>query len=105
MTHATFAFHVPADHPSLAGHFPGHPIVPGVLVVDHVFQAVRRLTGREIGRVLRVKFTSPLLPQERADGTCEYDDARVSFRVATQRGGQPVLLAEGVGLFAPEAAA
>jgi hypothetical protein len=79
--------------------------VPGVLVVDHVFQAVQGLTGREIGRVLRVKFTSPLLPEERADGTCEYDDARVSFRVATQRGGQSVLLAEGVGVFAPEAVA
>jgi 3-hydroxyacyl-[acyl-carrier-protein] dehydratase len=105
LNRATFDFHVAADHPSLAGHFPGHPIVPGVLLVDCLFRAVQGLTGREIGRVPRLKFTSPLLPGERAEGSCEYDAARVSFRVATQRHGEPVVLAEGVGIFAPGAPA
>jgi 3-hydroxymyristoyl/3-hydroxydecanoyl-(acyl carrier protein) dehydratase len=31
---ATFA--VPASHPSLPGHFPGAPVVPGVVVLDLV---------------------------------------------------------------------
>ena len=33
---------VAADHPALPGHFPGRPIVPGVLLLDAVLQAMRR---------------------------------------------------------------
>ena len=37
-------FSIPADHPSLPGHFPGQPIVPGVVVLERVLEAV--LTSR-----------------------------------------------------------
>lgn len=35
---AIFSSHalISADHPCLAGHFPGNPIVPGVLLLDNV---------------------------------------------------------------------
>jgi len=43
---ATFV--ITADHPSLPGHFPGTPVVPGVVVLDHVLQATQRWQGYEI---------------------------------------------------------
>ena len=33
-------FDVAADHPALAGHFPGHPVLPGVTVLSWVMQAL-----------------------------------------------------------------
>jgi len=49
------------DHPSLAGHFPGSPIVPGVLILDEVLQAAQQWRGQlRLKSVVSVKFTSPL---------------------------------------------
>ena len=31
---------VASDHPALAGHFPGQPIVPGALLLDEVLHAI-----------------------------------------------------------------
>ncbi len=54
---------VPGDHPSLAGHFPGSPIVPAVVILEEVADA---LCGWRSGGRLRgietVKFLRPLLP-------------------------------------------
>ena len=36
---------VPAQHPSLAGHFPGNPIVPGVVLLDEVIAAAEAWLG------------------------------------------------------------
>lgn len=51
-------FTLPPDHPAVPGHFPGRPIVPGVLLLDAVLQAA---PGRP-GRILRAKFPAPVLP-------------------------------------------
>lgn len=56
---------IAADHPSLAGHFPGHPIAPGVVILDEVIQALadqwpdRRPVGIPV-----VKFLAPLRPEQ-----------------------------------------
>lgn len=60
---------VGADHPMLAGHFPGHPIVPGAwLLAWVVAAATRRLSEggqtRAIAAVKRVKFLRPLVPDQ-----------------------------------------
>ena len=34
-----------ADHPSLPGHFPGAPLVPGVVILDEVIAGYRFRAG------------------------------------------------------------
>ena len=34
---------IPREHPSYAGHFPGQPIVPGVVLLDLVLRAAESL--------------------------------------------------------------
>ncbi|AAW77571.1 3-hydroxymyristoyl/3-hydroxydecanoyl-(acyl carrier protein) dehydratases [Xanthomonas oryzae pv. oryzae KACC 10331] len=75
-------FVVPHDHPCLPGHFPGRPVVPGVVVLDHVLQAVEALHGpRAAARLPQVKFVQPLLPGQTASVTLEGDGPRWRFRV------------------------
>lgn len=51
------------DHPALAGHFPGNPVVPGVLILEEVLLAIESWCGRLRSRnVSSAKFTSPLRP-------------------------------------------
>jgi 3-hydroxymyristoyl/3-hydroxydecanoyl-(acyl carrier protein) dehydratases len=55
---------IPADHPALPGHFPGHPIVPGVVILDRIVAELAAQTGLEARGVKRMKFTRPLAPGE-----------------------------------------
>jgi 3-hydroxymyristoyl/3-hydroxydecanoyl-(acyl carrier protein) dehydratase len=55
---------VSPNHPALAGHFPDNPIVPGVLILAHVQDAVTRATGARVAEVLTAKFHSFLRPSE-----------------------------------------
>lgn len=60
-------FVIPHDHPALPGHFPGRPVVPGVVVLDRVLAAIEAVHG-PVGalRMPQVKFVQPLLPGEEA---------------------------------------
>lgn len=56
---------IPPDHPSLAGHFPGNPVVPGVVVLQQVMDAIEARYGpfRLLG-LDWVKFQQPVRPGE-----------------------------------------
>ena len=58
-------FTVPADHPCLAGHFPGEPVVPGGLLLEHVMLAIG-MDDDTPRRLAWVKFQRPLLPGQEA---------------------------------------
>lgn len=62
-------FSIDPGHPSLPGHFPGRPVVPGVVVLDRVLDAVEAAAGGALGalRLPQVKFVRPLLPGEVAE--------------------------------------
>jgi 3-hydroxyacyl-[acyl-carrier-protein] dehydratase len=70
-----------ADHPSLPGHFPGAPVVPGVVVLDHVLAIVGAAAGSP--RTLAwVKFARPLLPEQAAEVRWTRTGARLRFTVS-----------------------
>lgn len=64
------------DHPALPGHFPGHPIVPGVLVLDEVIETLKHRygDGLVVMGLPAVKLSSPLKPEEPLRITIELED-------------------------------
>lgn len=61
------------SHPSLLGHFPGNPIVPGVVILGEILESIGQSLGEQlvILNVPVVKFHSPLRPNEILDLTFE----------------------------------
>jgi 3-hydroxyacyl-[acyl-carrier-protein] dehydratase len=54
-----------ADHPSLPGHFPDAPLIPGVLILDEVLAALRdRHKDCQLTAIRTVKFLQPLKPEQ-----------------------------------------
>jgi 3-hydroxymyristoyl/3-hydroxydecanoyl-(acyl carrier protein) dehydratase len=59
-----FVWTVPADHPALPGHFPGQPIVPGVVLLDRALLYAATLVADSNGswQIGHAKFFSPVGP-------------------------------------------
>jgi 3-hydroxymyristoyl/3-hydroxydecanoyl-(acyl carrier protein) dehydratase len=77
------AFEIPVDHPALPGHFPGRPVVPGVLLLDVVISAAEQWLGSRLHvRGLRqAKFVAPLRPGEQARVTLVLAGQSLEFGV------------------------
>jgi 3-hydroxyacyl-[acyl-carrier-protein] dehydratase len=58
---STTILHVPAHHPAFKGHFPGAPLLPGVVLLDEMLQAVRAEASWTIASA---KFLHPVRPGE-----------------------------------------
>lgn len=98
MTDATvLPLHIAPDHPAFAGHFPGHPIVPGVVLLDEALQALaaaQQLSPRA-WQVGVAKFLVPVRPGEPLD---------LSFRT-TAPGRYAIEVRVGEGTASPRVAA
>lgn len=72
---------IAADHPSLAGHFPGNPVVAGVLILDQLrFAVAEWRPGTVIVALPQVKFVAPLLPQQPFQILLEEQGGKCRFR-------------------------
>jgi 3-hydroxymyristoyl/3-hydroxydecanoyl-(acyl carrier protein) dehydratase len=59
-------FTIDSRHPSLPGHFPGNPIVPGVVILEEILAQMGQSLNKPfvLTHVPSVKFHSPLRPDE-----------------------------------------
>ena len=66
-----WTFTVPVDHPLFQGHFPGHPILPGVVALGWMLAAAERFLRRPLGapELLNVKFQVVILPGSKLEIT------------------------------------
>jgi 3-hydroxymyristoyl/3-hydroxydecanoyl-(acyl carrier protein) dehydratases len=56
---------IPADHRSLPGHFPGAPVVPGVVILDEVVATLSEWRrGSRVRGIPLAKFLLPLSPEQ-----------------------------------------
>lgn len=80
---------IAAGHPALAGHFPGAPIVPGVVLLDEIVRMVEGGTGAGHWRIGAAKFVRPV----HAGETLTLGHERLpngSIRFSVLRAGEPV---------------
>jgi 3-hydroxyacyl-[acyl-carrier-protein] dehydratase len=85
---------IDARHPALEGHFPGSPIVPGVVLLDAIVRSLEDEGGADGSwRIGSAKFLQPVRPGEALTLVHERL-TNGSIRFSIERGGQPV--AQGV---------
>lgn len=75
-----------ADDAVFAGHFPGHPVLPGVLLLAEVMRGVLRspvLSGSlgDCPEIASAKFLSPLAPAQAAQVVLQADGGGVRFEI------------------------
>ena len=77
-------FVIPQDHPSLPGHFPGRPLVPGVVVLDcAIALLLRHRPAVQLAGFDDVKFVAPVCPGAEVSVSCsESTPDRLTFACA-----------------------
>lgn len=82
----------PADHPAFAGHFPGAPIVPGVLLLDAALHALEA-AGLPPTGIASAKFLQPVAPAQALSLACT-PGASGRCAVGIARAGEQVVVAQ-----------
>jgi 3-hydroxymyristoyl/3-hydroxydecanoyl-(acyl carrier protein) dehydratase len=74
---------IDAGHPIFAGHFPGEPIVPGVMLLEWVMRETAAIVGRDAERlrIREAKFYQPLKPAQEAELYLDASPTRCAFRI------------------------
>ena len=84
----TLEITIPPDLPLFAGHFPGQPILPGVVELDCVTSMAAicypDLGDDQIAGLSAIKFKAPVAPGDRLRLTLERQDRTVDFVIQRQ---------------------
>jgi 3-hydroxymyristoyl/3-hydroxydecanoyl-(acyl carrier protein) dehydratase len=69
------------------GHFPGHPLVPGVLQLQLVAEAlgIGQASDVAVGAIPRVRFRKPILPDDETHLEARRTDSTWRFRIITKK--------------------
>ncbi|HEX4330582.1 MAG TPA: hypothetical protein VH040_00465 [Usitatibacter sp.] len=73
---------LPSDHPAFAGHFPGHPILPGVVLLSEALARIASATHAppHSFSLAQCKFLKPVAPGAKLAFSCEgLAEGTVSF--------------------------
>lgn len=79
--HVELDLRVPADLEYFAGHFPGAPVLPGVVQLDWCMRLARgrlALTGGFRG-LQQIKFLAPIEPEARITLRLELNGTKLNF--------------------------
>lgn len=78
---------IPCTHPSLSGHFPGNPVVPGVILLEQVLNALQQWQPEaRVKGFQAVKFLQPVKPDSRFTIALEQTtDGSISFMCQSGR--------------------
>lgn len=80
---------VSMQHPAFEGHFPGAPLLPGVVLLDEMLRAVEDVGLGSGWSIATAKFLQPVRPGETL--TFEHEPlANGALRFAIRSGGRPV---------------
>lgn len=92
---------IAATHPALPGHFPGQPLVPGVVLLDQVLAQAEQWLGRPLSAaaLTQVKFIAPLRPAQEARLQLQLHEQRLRFEISCAGG----CIAQGSFRLGPDA--
>jgi len=75
------ALTIAPDHPVFLGHFPGRPIVPGVMLLDGVQGIIEAHTGLRLQALTEAKFHHTATPDDALQVSFEMGATSVRFEV------------------------
>ena len=98
--HYTTRVDIPVDHPCFPGHFPGQPILPGVLLLERVMALAQTSLARTLGECTlhNIKFLASVVPGDVLDVQltgAQSNEYRFTVRVVQGEGADGVIACSG----------